>query len=70
MVFGLTGTGVRLGAERVFAFGGMRTHDITGKKANSLLWGCVPASILCTGTPQQVKDDVKAQVDLMGDTGA
>ena len=46
------------------------THDITGKKANSLLWGCVPASILCTGTPQQVKDDVKAQVDLMGDTGA
>ena len=24
MVFGLSGTGVRLGAERVFAFGGMR----------------------------------------------
>src|SRR5665647_1349037 len=28
MVFGLTGTGVRLGAERVFAFGGMRNHDL------------------------------------------
>src|SRR5665647_3158666 len=25
MVFGLSGTGVRLGAERVFAFGGMRS---------------------------------------------
>ncbi len=33
-------------------------------------WGNVPASLLCTGTPQQVKDDVKELVDLFGDTGA
>ncbi len=29
-------------------------------------WGNVPASLLCTGTPQQVKDDVKQLVDLFG----
>ena len=33
-------------------------------------WGNVPASLLCTGTPQQVKDDVKELIDLFGDTGA
>ena len=33
-------------------------------------WGNVPVSILCTGTPRQVKDDVKELVDLFGDTGA
>ena len=32
-------------------------------------WGNVPASLLCTGTPQQVKDDVKELVELFGDTG-
>ena len=32
-------------------------------------WGNVPASILATGTPQQVKDDVKELIDLFGDTG-
>ncbi len=32
-------------------------------------WGNVPASLLCTGTPQQVKDDVKELIDLFGDTG-
>ena len=30
MVFGLSGTGVRLGAERVFAFGGIRIFDHVG----------------------------------------
>ena len=33
-------------------------------------WGNVPASLLCTGTSQQVKDDVKELIDLFGDTGA
>lgn len=33
-------------------------------------WGNVPASLLCTGTPQQVKDDVKELIDIFGDTGA
>jgi hypothetical protein len=33
-------------------------------------WGNLPASLLCTGTPQQVKDDVKQLIDLFGDTGA
>jgi len=33
-------------------------------------WGNVPASLLCTGTPQQVKEDVKELIDLFGDTGA
>ena len=32
-------------------------------------WGNVPASLLCAGTPQQVKDDVKELIDLFGDTG-
>jgi hypothetical protein len=33
-------------------------------------WGNVPPSLLCTGTPLQVKDDVKRLIDLFGDTGA
>jgi uroporphyrinogen-III decarboxylase len=32
-------------------------------------WGNVPASIMCTGTVQQVKDDVKELIDLFGDNG-
>ena len=30
-------------------------------------WGNVPSSLLATGTPQQVKDDVKELVDIFGD---
>jgi hypothetical protein len=33
-------------------------------------WGNVPSSLLCAGTPRQVKDDVKELIDLFGDTGA
>ena len=33
-------------------------------------WGNVPSSIMCAGTPEQVKDDVKTLIDLFGDTGA
>lgn len=32
-------------------------------------WGNVPASLMCTGTPQDVKDDVRELIDLFGDTG-
>jgi uroporphyrinogen-III decarboxylase len=32
-------------------------------------WGNVPASLMCTGTPQQVEDDVKALIDIFADTG-
>jgi len=32
-------------------------------------WGNVPAALLATGTPQQVKDDVRELIDLFGDTG-
>jgi uroporphyrinogen-III decarboxylase len=32
-------------------------------------WGNVPAALLVTGTPQQVKDDVRELIDLFGDTG-
>jgi uroporphyrinogen-III decarboxylase len=33
-------------------------------------WGNVPASLLCTGTPRQVKDDVKELIELFGETGS
>jgi hypothetical protein len=33
-------------------------------------WGNVPSSLMCTATPQEVKDDVKEPIDLFGDTGA
>ncbi len=32
-------------------------------------WGNVPSTLLCTGTPQQVKDDVKELIDIFGDNG-
>ena len=33
-------------------------------------WGNVPSSLLVTGTPQQVKDDVKELIDLFGEIRA
>ncbi len=45
------------------------------KKAKKLLgdvmcfWGNVSAPLMCTGTPQQVKDDVKELIDTFGDNG-
>jgi uroporphyrinogen-III decarboxylase len=32
-------------------------------------WGNVSASLMCTGTPQEVKDDVKELIDIFGDNG-
>lgn len=49
--------------------------QVDRKKAKKLLgdtmcfWGNVPASLMCTGTPQQVKDDVKELIDIFGDNG-
>ncbi len=45
------------------------------KKAKKLIgdvmcfWGNVPASLMCAGTPQQVKDDVKELIDIFGENG-
>jgi hypothetical protein len=45
------------------------------RKAKELLgdtmcfWGNVPSSILCTGTVQQVKDDVRELIEIFGDNG-
>ncbi len=49
--------------------------QVDRKKAKKLLgdrmcfWGNVPASLMCMGTPQQVKDDVKELIDIFGDNG-
>lgn len=49
--------------------------QIDRKKAKALIgntmcfWGNVPASLMCTGTPEQVKDDVKELIDIFGDNG-
>lgn len=45
------------------------------KKAKKLIgdvmcfWGNVPASLMCFGTPDEVKDDVKELIDIFGDNG-
>lgn len=49
--------------------------QVDRKKAKKLLgdvmcfWGNVPASLMITGTPQQIKDNVKELIDTFGDTG-
>ena len=40
--------------------------EVLGDKMCS--WGNVPMSTTCTGTPQQVKDDVKELCGLFGNT--
>jgi uroporphyrinogen-III decarboxylase len=32
-------------------------------------WGNVPASLMCFGTPDEVRDDVKELIDIFGDNG-
>jgi len=45
------------------------------KKAKDLIgdvmcfWGNVPPSLMCAGTPEQVKEDVKELIDIFGDNG-
>ncbi len=44
-----------------------RAKEIIG---NSIcFWGNVPSSLLATGTPKQVKEDVRELIDLFGDNG-
>jgi len=33
------------------------------------LWGNIPSSLLCTGTPEQVKNDVKELIDMFDENG-
>jgi len=50
-------------------------QDVDRKKVKKLLgdiscfWGNVPSALMCTGTPQEVKDDVKELIDTFGDNG-
>ncbi len=53
----------------------MHYQDVDRNLAKKLLgnvccfWGNVPTGLMCTGTPQQVKDDVKKLIDVFGDSG-
>ena len=53
----------------------MHYQDVDRKLAKKLLgdiscfWGNVPTALMCTGTPRQVKDDVKELIDIFGDNG-
>ncbi|MCJ7733226.1 MAG: hypothetical protein MUP11_01645 [Anaerolineales bacterium] len=44
-----------------------KAREIIGGK--QCFWGNVPSSILVTGTPQQVKEDVRELIDLFAETG-
>ena len=52
-----------------------RFDRVDRRKAKKLIgdtmcfWGNVPSSLLCAGTPQQVKDDVRELIDIFGDNG-
>ena len=41
--------------------------EILGDKM--AFWGNVPAPLLCTGTPKQVKEYVRMLIDTLGDRG-
>ena len=49
--------------------------SVDRKKAKDLIgddmcgWGNVPSSLMCAGTPEQVKEDVKELIDIFGDNG-
>ena len=53
----------------------MHYQEVDRKLAKKLLgdvtcfWGNVPTALMCTGTPQQVKDDVRQLIDTFGDNG-
>ena len=44
-----------------------KARDILGD--TMCFWGNIQASLMTTGTPQQVKDDVKELIEIFGDTG-
>ena len=53
----------------------MHYQDVDRKLAKKLLgdiccfWGNVPTALMCTGTSQEVKDDVRELIDIFGDNG-
>jgi hypothetical protein len=53
----------------------MHYQDVDRRLAKQLLgdiscfWGNVSSALMCTGTPEQVKDDVKELIDIFGDNG-
>ena len=53
----------------------MHYQDVDRRLAKQLLgdiccfWGNVPSTLMCTGTPERVKDDVKELIDIFGDNG-
>ncbi len=52
-----------------------RFDHIDRRKAKEMIgdtmcfWGNVPSSLLCAGTPQEVKDDVRELIEIFGDNG-
>ena len=52
-----------------------RFDRVDRRKAKAMIgdtmcfWGNVPSSLLCAGTPQQVKDDVRELIEIFGDNG-
>ena len=52
-----------------------RFDRVDRRKAKELIgdtmcfWGNVPSSLMCAGTPEQVKDDVRELIDIFGDNG-
>ena len=53
----------------------MHYQDVDRRLAKKALgdiacfWGNVPAALMCTGTPQQVEEDVKELIDIFADNG-
>jgi hypothetical protein len=53
----------------------MHYQDVDRQLAKKLLgqvscfWGNVPTALMCTGTPRQVKDDVRRLIEIFGDNG-
>ena len=53
----------------------MHYQDVDRKLAKQLLgdiacyWGNVSSALMCTGTPQQVEEDVKELIDIFGENG-
>ena len=53
----------------------MHYQDVDRVLAKQLLgdiccfWGNVPSTLMCTGTPEQIKDDVKELINIFGDNG-
>lgn len=53
----------------------MHYQDVDRRLAKKLLgditcfWGNVPSALMCTGTPEQIEEDVKELIDIFADNG-